>query len=378
MDSNTVAGAVRYRLELGLGTFPVNGATKTPRFKGWQFGGLRSEESILKVFGRYADDAIIGIATGQRIEGGYLYVLDVDERNGGLEALQALPDLPLTVTAKTKDGWHYWFRTDLPQPTIYRPDGLELKGAGAYTAVPPAPDRSWLRDPFEFEIAPCPDWLLPQPDSVTARHTPLEVTLDPTTGEVFLDLSDPLARIRSARPGGRRRTLLQQAGRVKYRTDRGQGDAETAKTALLDAALSAGVEYSEAQRVIAWVFSRPTSNNVALSSSGGKDAECINTIVTRVTERDLAVLGAVCAKFEEASLHTGRPFERLGATGFSLRWLGERCDLKHPEMVRRCLSALEAAGLVWRHPEAIRLKEGQRAMHRYRPTYAGLSLGGAA
>jgi hypothetical protein len=103
---------------------------------------------------------LLAIKTGGAIEGGYLYVLDVDRRRDGMDVLESLPALPETVTAKTRDGFHYWFRTSEPMRTRYLDNGLELKGKGSYVCVPPGEGRSWVRNPFEFEVAECPAWLL--------------------------------------------------------------------------------------------------------------------------------------------------------------------------------------------------------------------------
>jgi hypothetical protein len=159
---NAALAALEYRTELGLGIIPVT-ASKKPKIRQWsRTGGLRGEIPIMKFFD--ADvDAMVAVPTGSRLrDGRYLYVLDFDLRNGGADALYALPELPLTVADKTPDGGHFWFGTSEPMPTVTRDDGLELKGIGALVIVPPAPGRVWLRDPFEWPIADCPEWLLPQ------------------------------------------------------------------------------------------------------------------------------------------------------------------------------------------------------------------------
>lgn len=126
-----------------------------------------------------------------------------------------------------------------------RGDGLELKGVGAYVIVPPAPGRYWIRNPFEFEVAQCPEFLLPQKEELAATEgKPVNLVVDRSTGAVTIDLSNPLAELRAAKPGNRRRTLLRTAGRLKYRADRGQIKAEKAWSALAEAARSVGLKIS--------------------------------------------------------------------------------------------------------------------------------------
>jgi hypothetical protein len=254
MSTTIAAEALRFRHELNLGVLPVDAATKKPRIKGWQNGGLRAEASVVKVFDRMPEEAFVGVPTGYPLAGGgFLYVLDVDGRNGGLEALSALPELPETVTAKTKDGAHYWFRTATPLPGQFRDDGLELKGAGQYVVVPPAPGRTWIRDPFEFEIADCPDFLLPQPQIQLVRSG-LQFRVDTVTGEIALDLSNPLAELRRAKPGSRRQTLLRVAGMLANRTRQGVLSEKQARQELLASALSVGIASEEAHRIIDYAF----------------------------------------------------------------------------------------------------------------------------
>jgi hypothetical protein len=350
--------AVRLR-SLGLGVFPVQ--NKIPKFKSWQKGGLRSEASIRKIFGRYADDAETGVTTGQRIEGGFLYVLDVDRRNGGAEALAALPELPETVMSQTGNGWHYWFRTSTPQPTIYRKDGLELKGAGGYVVVPPSVNRRWVRSPFEWEVAECPGFLLP--DLISEKREPLTFKLNKETGEILLDLADPISKVLAAPKGDRRRTLLSQAGRVKWNVLQGRLSVDDARELLLKAALQTGLDEKESLRVIDYSLTRGLGRNASTY-----------VVTSRVTPRDLEVLGVVHEHFKELSTHLKRDIASVPSDILSARYVASRAKLKHPPQAQRSLDTLVRVGLLWRNPTPKRLKPSQRPCHRYRPTWAGLSL----
>jgi Bifunctional DNA primase/polymerase, N-terminal len=362
----STALAVRCHAELGLGVFPVDPDTKRPNFKGWQRGGLRQEASIVKVFGKRANEAmVVGVATGFPLAGGgFLYVLDVDGRNGGFEALKGLPPLPETVTAKTKDGLHYWFKTATPQAS-YRRDGLELKGAGSQVLIPPAPGRSWLRDPWEFEIADCPDFLLPQAQEPKPEKKPLRVVVDGITGELLFDLSDPLGQLRRAKPGSRHQILLSVSARLRLRgplTGR-------AYKALLEGALEVGLSESEARRVIDYANAHPCDNWSSKHSSPFPNGSYA------LTERELRVLRTIVARYETKRKLSDLPFEKLASDVFSLRWICRRTGLDHQEKARRSVEKLVAAGLLWRGGTK-RLEPGQRPAQKYRPTYAGLTISG--
>jgi hypothetical protein len=377
LSGSSTLAAVRYRTELGLGVLPV--VDKRPRIKGWQNGALRAEASIVKVFDRIPDEAYVGVPTGHSLAGGgYLYVLDVDlDKPGAAEAYAALPALPETVTARTPNGWHYWLRTATPLPGQFREDGLELKGAGQYVVVPPAPGRSWIRDPFEFEIAECPDFLLPPPKIQLAR-TSLHLRVDSATGEVALDLSNPLSALRQAKPGSRRQTLLRVAGQLAYKSRQGFISDKQARQELFKTALHIGIEASEARRIIEFCFTRNALKvrTDAQSPVGGEAETASNASCHIVSERDRAVLSTICNVYLQRIEESGFPFEQQGSDIFSLRYLASLSGLDHPEKVSRSVERLLNAQLLWRSPNAKRLKVGQRPCAKYRPTYAGMSLAG--
>ena len=365
-DSAVLTEALRYRRELGLSVIPTDPETKKPGLKSWaRSGGLRAEGAIRKMFAR-TDDAVIGFPTGCPLkEGGFLYVLDVDGRHGGYEALRALPELPETVTSKSRDGEHHWFRTQVPMPTVTRPDGLELKGAGAYVIVPPAPGRHWLRNPYEFEVADIPDFLLPDLQPTESEPHRLDFLVNEETGEVsiLVELSAPLEAIRAAKPGERHTTVLREGRRAFLRG--------TPRQKVEQAALSTGLAPQEVQRLVDYI-SKPSK---ASNTSGGRARSAHNMSCNiKVTGRDLDVLGAIVAQFDTIMARTDCPFENVKSDIFSTRFLAEKVGLAHPPQVQRCLSSLQAAGLLWKSPLPKRLKEGQRPCNLYRPTYLGLAV----
>jgi Bifunctional DNA primase/polymerase, N-terminal len=365
--------ALRFRELLGLGVLPV--IEKVPRIKGWQRGGLRALKSIEKVFGRFerdvADKITIGVPTGFQIEGGgYLLVMDVDARNGGEEALVNLPPLPETVTAQTNDGYHYWFRTKTPLPSMTRPDSIELKGAGSYVVVPPAPGRTWLRDPFTHDIAWAPEWLLskPEPSKVAVAARELITTWHrPSTGETGILCQPSIPPVE----GTRRRTLLSTAGLWNYRG----WSTDQHKELLAKAGRAAGIEQSEINRILTYVF-----NTVPKSTNPAPAPNAYTGVVTHCSNlgfREKRVLLAALETFLQNGnwKHLRDKWEGIQNAWkdiISARYVAARTGIDHMS-ASRGLKRLVQAGMLWRSPKLRRLKSGFQA-YQYRPTFVGLAF----
>jgi len=391
--SSIVDEALRYPEELSLGVFPVDPETKKPRFFRWERGGLRASASIERVFGRRDNlDAGIGVTCGQLIcrpgqnaefrVDGYgitqpvlhrLVVLDADEhpdgRQSGLEILATLP-LPRTASARTsRGGRHLWFWTPLLLHSYTRPDGLEVKAAGAFALSPPGIGRSWIESPFELEIASLPDFLLPP------REAEVVEAVRDSSGRRTLHHGDALALIRAAQIGSRHRTLLTQSGRIKYRVDRGLYAREQAWRDLTAAALANGTVDTEIERILKGVFALPPLVTTC--------ARCAPHGVVQLGEREKAVLNIVCRKWVDKVHQTGKPFEDQPADIVSLRWLLEQSEIQatcatNPNQMRRSLAKLEAAELIWRRPFDRPQYNGTRPAHVWRPNYLGFAFCGIA
>jgi hypothetical protein len=232
---------------------------------------------------------------------------------------------------------------------------------------PPAIGRSWIDSPFEHEIAPLPGFLLPP------REAKLVEAVRDSSGRRTLHHGDPLDLIRAAPIGSRHRTLLTQAGRIKYRVDRGLYTREQAWRDLTAAALANGLVESEIERLLKPLFALPplVTTRVRCAPSGG----------AHIGEREQAVLSALCRKYVETVRRSGHPFEDLGADIASLRWLLQQPELQatgsnHVQQMSRSLQKLWAAGLIWRSPYKKRLRREQRAAHVWRPTYLGFAFCG--
>lgn len=129
-----------------------------------------------------------GVVTG---EPNSFFVLDVDERNGGIDTLKELEkihgELPLTPMALTGGGGaHYYFK--LPDfkfgnKTNLFP-GLDIKTTGGFVVAPPSKHKSgklyaWSTDqhPEDVPLSGAPGWLLKElrKSSPTISLTPQKI-----------------------------------------------------------------------------------------------------------------------------------------------------------------------------------------------------------
>lgn len=126
--------------------------------------------------------ANIGVRTGE-ISG--IWVLDIDPRNGGDDALADLVlehgELPPTLQVATGGGGvHYYFKAPAGGVTCGKlVEGVDIKGEGGYVVAPPSNHASggsyqWIDR--EAEILPAPDWLLLRPKQVAVPFEPLGLT----------------------------------------------------------------------------------------------------------------------------------------------------------------------------------------------------------
>ena len=132
--------------------------------------GVKDATNDFVTFQRLAPasgDFNIGIATGSASN---VIVVDVDPRNGGLQAftelIKRLGPLPKTLISETGGGGrHYYFRPphDGIRKKLLAP-GVDLLGDGSYAVAPPSQHSSgevykWLngKGPAKQEIAALPD-----------------------------------------------------------------------------------------------------------------------------------------------------------------------------------------------------------------------------
>lgn len=173
--------AVRY-VSLGWPVFSLPAGSKVPPRGSAGFKDATTSEAMLRRWWRAEPKANVGTPTGA-----IGWVLDVDPRHGGTEALEALlarhGPLPDTLVARTPSGgWHYWFA---PDPRARNTagklgPGLDTRGEGGYVLVEGSATAAgkyqfldWdpLTEPLP-ELPVAPEWLmaLAFPDAPQSRQ----------------------------------------------------------------------------------------------------------------------------------------------------------------------------------------------------------------
>ena len=153
----------------GLHVHPLRPGDKRPLLKGYQ----RLASTDPDTLAQWAEDypsANAGIVIGP--ESGVI-ALDCDLRHGGGDTLDQLKrlhgELPLTWTALTPNGWHYYFAHPGGQVRGYNRlgSGVELKGDGANLVGPGSHHATGLQyrwapyqSPDDIPLALPPEWLL--------------------------------------------------------------------------------------------------------------------------------------------------------------------------------------------------------------------------
>lgn len=146
----------------GLRIFPVNG--KRPHTSSWLDAGTTDEEVIKAWFGKSSNTLGIGIIIPEDI-----VIIDCDS----VKAEKTLNDngysLPLTMTAVTGKGKHFWYRIkpgEKIKRTIRVLPEVDLLVNG-YVVAPPSPcsgstnrHYEWMDGFYPDSVSVCPDWLL--------------------------------------------------------------------------------------------------------------------------------------------------------------------------------------------------------------------------
>jgi putative DNA primase/helicase len=178
-EKNPLLRAARYyTLQLELPVFPLQPNGKIPATPNG-FKDATTDELTVCAWWKDTPAANIGLPTGQR--SGF-FVLDVDPKNGGLESLAKLPELPLTRIARTPSGgFHYFFtwQTPLGNSAGKLGPGLDTRGEGGYVVVAPSvvdgKRYEWVNEDDPAEL---PDWLLdrllPPPPPSSPPKNPVE------------------------------------------------------------------------------------------------------------------------------------------------------------------------------------------------------------
>ena len=187
----------------GWRIFPLAPGTKVPLAGTSGFKDATTDEETIRKWWTQWPNSNIGFATGIVHERGpsndrgtevqttksYIFVLDVDPRNGGTVPQGLVP----TLTAITGGGGlHYYYRTSLPISTRSQySTGVDIKAAGGYVILPPSRTTGqykYIDD--KATIFDAPDWLIDairRPDMATVSGSQ-QSTGDPNDtrpGSVF-------------------------------------------------------------------------------------------------------------------------------------------------------------------------------------------------
>lgn len=159
----------------GLCLHPLKPGDKVPLFKGWQASATSDPDQI----DQWAKDyptANVGVVPG---EPSGVFIVDADLRHGAHASLDKYKrlygELPLTWTALTPNGWHFYFQHPGGRIRNYTLDhGLEIKGDKGNVVAPGSIHPGGLSyrwqpycSPGELPLAKAPQWLL---DVLERKH----------------------------------------------------------------------------------------------------------------------------------------------------------------------------------------------------------------
>lgn len=269
---NMLETALQY-VRQGWSVFPLSGKSPLKGSNGFK----DASTSTAAVYDWWSDDETynIGLAIAADI-----VVIDVDPRNGGLEAaakLQAdhgwLPQTKCAVSGRGDGGLHYYYRVPTDTDLVGNLNragypGIDLKKQGGYVVLPPSvhPEtgRSYRWVDADCGIADMPAWLIElaaRPPVVTAPVRPV------ATGTIMdrLDMPDTtrwngdglVDAVAAAKPGERNNILNWSLWSLKDDTMAGKvsDDAFNKTLALIiDTATKIGLDDREIKSTLNSVF----------------------------------------------------------------------------------------------------------------------------
>ncbi len=176
MDSIDAARA--YYLE-GWSVIPLRYASKVPNLpRDHGLLGRRATPEELRGFSWEG----VGVVTGS-LSG--IVVLDIDGERGMRSMNEGGYDVPITVTAKTPNGWHHYFQyTDKIDRSYIGSiaEGVDIKSNGGYVVAPPSVHPSgevyrWADElgPKEVPIASPPSWMVERASTEGKYSVPFNV-----------------------------------------------------------------------------------------------------------------------------------------------------------------------------------------------------------
>lgn len=200
----------------GLRVFPTS-PQKIPLITGWVQEATTDPAQLDEWWGS-RPDANIAVAIDRDV-----IVLDVDR---GGEATMMARDLsaPATVTCKTRNGYHYWYRLPedlagkVPQQTklFHDESGLDTRTYGGNVLVPPSIHHTgWIYEwivPYDTDkISDAPEWLIEECRSLVRDQSTAGSILTPNRA------LDTALVLNGVPEGSRDRTLFELASSFRRR-----------------------------------------------------------------------------------------------------------------------------------------------------------------
>jgi hypothetical protein len=243
----------------GFALFPCRTKSKEPATKHGHKDATRDAEQI-RAWWATCPEYNIGLACAAS----GVVVIDVDPRNGGETAMQALlahlGPLPETVTASTGGGgWHLFFRAPSGVEFVGKlGEGVDIKHKGYTLASPSIHPNStpyrWCASPFERAIADLPSSWLAAATKPAAPAQPARPAASSTFAATNCTpygraaVAEELERVRTAPPGTRNNTLNEAA--CKLAGLHAGGEIGEVSSDLVAAAVAAGLPEQEARRTV--------------------------------------------------------------------------------------------------------------------------------
>jgi hypothetical protein len=202
----------------------------------------------------------LGIVTGA-VSG--IVVVDVDDQRAR-DLVEKTCGWPRTVRARTRKGWHLYFRrpADGSRNGVRRGEAaLDVRGDGGYVVAPPSVhptgfEYRWEVSPFTFSGGMWPPLVMPDElhallwptQRVTATTAPTAVL---TTKYIEVALEREVAAVATATEGLRNDQLNRSAYSLARFVRSGQLDPSTYVDNLSRAAVSTGLPETEVRRTLA-------------------------------------------------------------------------------------------------------------------------------
>ena len=221
-------------IEAGWSPFPVRQNSKIPIESWVQYQDSPPPVETVAAWNERFPDCNVGIATG-RISG--MIVLDLDSPEAVAEAEKL--GIPHTVTAKTGNGMHVFFRypgVRTPNRAGFRPH-MDIRGDGGYVVGAGSMHESgslyeWIKSPADTSLAEAPDWVL------ASRKVKPAIRSSSA-------MEKALKAVANAGPGTRNDQLNKSAFELAQLAAGGQLDWDEAARKLAAAATVCGLEEHE-------------------------------------------------------------------------------------------------------------------------------------